>query len=195
MERVTTEPRTLTATALGRLLAALDPDPAQAAREYERLHRALARFFDWSGASQPEECADETIDRLCRKLDAGTVVDDLRAYARGIARMVLHERQRTPSLLPIEEATAVATETEATDDAAERRLGCFDQCLEALSADNRALVLDYYQGDRAGKIANRRRLAAAAGLSENALRSRVQRVRDRLERCVRDCLAAREQDR
>jgi DNA-directed RNA polymerase specialized sigma24 family protein len=195
MERVTTEPRTLTATALGRLLAALDPDPAQAAREYERLHRALARFFEWRGAGPAEECADEAIDRLCRKLDAGTVIDDLRAYARGIARMVLHERQRAPSLLPIEEATAVAAEAEPTDEAAERRHRCFDRCLEALPADNRALVLDYYKGDRADKIANRRRLAAAASLSENALRSRVQRVRDRLERCVRDCLEAREQDR
>lgn len=195
MARVTAEPRTLTAAALRRLLAALDPDPDHAAQEYERLHRALVRFFDWRGASEAEDCADATIDRLCRKLDTGTVVDDLRAYARGIARMVLHERQRVPLPLPIEETTAAAAETEPIDEAMDRRQRCFDRCLEALAADNRALVLDYYQGERGVKIANRRRLAAAAGLSDNALRSRVQRVRAQLERCVGGCLAAPGQDR
>ena len=195
MPRVTTDTRELTAAALGRLLAALHPDPAQAAHEYERLRRALVRFFDWRGAGPPDECADETLDRLCRKLDEGAKIDDARAYARGIARMLLHERQRGPSFSPIDDATAVAVDTPAADDSAERRHTCFDHCLAALPDDSRALVLDYYEGDRGGKIANRRRLAAATGLSDNALRSRVQRVRDRLERCVRDCLAAKGHDR
>ena len=37
---------------------------------------------------------------------------------------------------------------------------------------------------------NRRRLALSLGLSESALRNRVQRVRNRLERCVQTCTAA-----
>ena len=41
-----------------------------------------------------------------------------------------------------------------------------------------------YVAERRAKIDNRRRLAQIFGFSESALRNRVQRVRDRLERCV-----------
>ena len=75
-----------------------------------------------------------------------------------------------------------------TDDVNERH-GCLDRCLDELQLDDRTLVLDYYAGERAEKIANRRRLAAGLGVSDNALRSRVQRLRERLEVCVRECLA------
>ncbi|MGH9330319.1 MAG: RNA polymerase sigma factor, partial [Vicinamibacterales bacterium] len=47
-----------------RLLERLDPDPDRAAAAYERLRAALEKFFDWHGAWPPEECADETLDRL-----------------------------------------------------------------------------------------------------------------------------------
>jgi DNA-directed RNA polymerase specialized sigma24 family protein len=74
-------------------------------------------------------------------------------------------------------------------DEAERLRDCFDRCLDAFPTDGRALVIEYYEGERADKISNRRRLASARGLSENALRSRVQRLRDRLEQCVRECVS------
>lgn len=188
MSRVGTD--ALTPASFGLLIERLDADPDRAAEEYERLRRSLVRFFDWRGAWPADECADATIDRLCRRLEDGTAVDDLRAFARGIARMLLHERQRGPAFSPIDEAKALPIEPGPEDGPAEQRHACFDRCLDALPADSRALVLDYYQGDRSDKIANRRRLAAAAGLSDNPLRSRVQRIRDRLERCVRDCVAS-----
>jgi DNA-directed RNA polymerase specialized sigma24 family protein len=68
-------------------------------------------------------------------------------------------------------------------------LNCFDRCLAELPADSQSLMLQYYQGERSEKIANRRRLATALALSENALRSRVQRLRDRLEDCVQACVS------
>ena len=51
-------------------------------------------------------------------------------------------------------------------------------------------------GKKAESIAARRlhlkqRLAAAFQLSDNALRSRVQRLRDQLERCVQTCMSSR----
>jgi DNA-directed RNA polymerase specialized sigma24 family protein len=69
---------------------------------------------------------------------------------------------------------------------------CFDRCLAELPADSRSLMLRYYEGERSDKISNRRRLAAALAVSESALRSRVQRLRDRLEQCVQECVVARE---
>jgi DNA-directed RNA polymerase specialized sigma24 family protein len=182
----------MTAAGLARLLARLDPDADRAALEYERLRRALLKFFDWRGAWPPEECADETIDRLIRKLEQDTIVEDVRNYAYGIARLVLLERRRQPMLAPIEDAShlasaATASSTETAD--AERMRVCFERCLAAMPDDSRALVLSYYEGERHDKISNRRRLAATLDLSENALRSRVQRLRNRLERCVLTCVS------
>ncbi len=171
-----------------RLLSRLDPDPDQAAAEYERLRHALERFFDWHCAWPPEECADETLDRLVIKLAADVQVDDVRAYARGIARLVLLEWRRRPTPVSMDESRDYAAASPAMRDEDSQALSsCFDRCLAALSDEARSLVLDYYVAERRAKIDNRRRLARSLGLSEAALRNRVQRVRNRLERCVQTC--------
>ncbi len=54
---------TLSAEALGRFLAGLDPDSDRAGEKYESLRLALMKFFDWRGAHFPEDLADETIKR------------------------------------------------------------------------------------------------------------------------------------
>jgi DNA-directed RNA polymerase specialized sigma24 family protein len=178
----------LTASALQQLLARLDADPTRAAEAYETLRLGLTRFFDWRGAHFPDECADETLNRLARRLDDGADVADLRGFALGIARLVLLERARSP-----------LARQDALD---EQRIGpapapapgpspalhhCLDTCLNDLEPESRQLILEYYRDERRDKIDRRSRLAGELGLSANALRSRAQRVRDRLERCVRTC--------
>ena len=182
--------RSITAVSFARLLERLHPDADEAAREYERLRRALTKFFDWRGVWPADECADETLDRLARKLET-TTVDDVGKYAHGIARLVLLERQRAPkfssidTMLDVTPAVSPTTEDEEKD----RLHDCFERCLAALPEESRTLVVRYYEGERDAKISNRRRLAAALGVTENALRSRVQRLRDRLEQCVNSCAA------
>jgi DNA-directed RNA polymerase specialized sigma24 family protein len=174
-----------------RLLARLHPDPDQAAAEYERLRHALEKFFDWHCAWPPDECADETLDRLVVKLAADVNVEDVRAYARGIARLVLLEWRRRPPLVSMDESRDYATGSlPVPEDDTQALSSCFERCLAALSEETRSLVLDYYVAERRAKIDNRRRLARSLGLSESALRNRVQRVRNRLERCVRTCTSA-----
>lgn len=174
-----------------RLLARLDPDPDRAAADYEQLRITLEKFFDWNGAWPPDECADETLDRLVLKLEAGTSIDNVHAYARGIAKLVLLEWKRHPMPVPIgsRQQRGAPPIPPAPDDGADALHECFDRCLATLDDDSRALVLDYYLDDRRAKIDNRRRLAQTLGLSEGALRNRVQRVRNRLEACVRTCTA------
>ena len=185
----------LTATGLERLLVRLDSDPTRAAEAYETLRLSLTRFFDWRGAHFPDECADEALNRLTRRLDEGADIADLHGFALGIARLVLLEQARSPQLRQDEldeqrigPAPPVDRETDA------RLHDCLESCLAALPADARRLILEYYQDQRRQKIDRRVRLATELGLSANALRSRVQRVRDRLERCVRSCLAGRATD-
>ena len=194
-ETVTIAPETLvprasiTPLGLARLLERLDPDRDRAAVEYERLRRTLIRFFSWRGTLEPELCADETIDRLARRLEEGTIVDDVATYARGIARMVMLERQRSPTPVPIE--TTDPSDPGGLDEPDNDVAECLESCLAALQADTRSLVLAYYEGERGSKIQNRRRLAESLGLTEPALRSRVQRIRDRLEDCMHVCLSQR----
>lgn len=184
--------RTITAAGLALLLARLAPDADRAAEEYERLRRTLVRFFDWRGIWPPDECADEALDRLARRLEAEKAVDDPRSYVYGIARMVLLERRRQPAFDPFDAATdRPAPSLTAQDEEGERVRECLDRCLGGMPVDERSLLLRYYEGERRSKIDNRRGLAAALGVSDGALRNRVQRLRDRVERCMEPCLALR----
>src|SRR5262245_4527947 len=167
------------------LLSRLDPDEERAGDAYERIRRALIRFFDWRGASFPEECADETLDRLVKKLEQGVAVIDVEGFALGIARLVLQEAFRADA-----RRTSLEAEAQAAlhaDSAERQRMARYlDSCLENLPGGGRDLVLRYYAaGSRRAKIQSRDRLARELRLSDNALRSRVQRLRDRLEDCVR----------
>ena len=181
--------RSMSADGLARLLERLHPDSTAAAEEYERLRRALVRFFDWRGAPAPEECADEVFDRLAHKLGE-TRVDDVTKYAHGIARLVALERRRGPAFASIDDVNQVPLAAPApapVDEEDDRLHDCFDRCLAEMPEDSRSLLLRYYEGERKAKISNRRGLASLLGVTDNALRSRVQRLRDRLEQCVQAC--------
>jgi DNA-directed RNA polymerase specialized sigma24 family protein len=182
----------LTAETLSRLLAGFHDDRERAGEAYEALRRTLVKFFDWRGATHPDECADETLDRLARKLDEGATIDDPWRFARGIARLVLLERWRRPEARTMRTDTAqlalLPAPLAAEPPDAEPRSSCFERCLNELPEDGRQLILVYYAQSGRAKIEARKRLAESMRLTENALRSRAQRIRDRLERCTARCL-------
>lgn len=175
--------------ALHMLLVRLDPDPSAAGEKYEHLRRALVKVFSWRGAAAPETCADETIDRVARKLDGGLVIDDVVRFAYGVARLVLLEENRRPEArqTTLNEAVGVPDTPPAPPEDEDPRLPCLERCLSQLDADARSLILKYYVDARRDRINARASLAAALGLSQNALRSRAQRIRNRLERCTNAC--------
>jgi DNA-directed RNA polymerase specialized sigma24 family protein len=174
--------------AFARLLARLGPDAERAGNAYEHLRRALTSFFAWRGAATPEECADETLDRLARRLDDGMVVEDLPRYARGIARHVLLEHWRRGDARSVPLEAAGSPPAAAPEPSEERRSTCLERCLGTLELEGRELILEYYLEEGRRRIEARKRIAQALSLSENALRSRAQRLRDRLERCLKVCL-------
>lgn len=180
----------LTATAFDRLLHALGSDRDRAAIEYERLHARVAGLLRWWGSPRAEELADQTLDRVARKLEEGVEIrpGSLGAYVRGVARMVFYESARRTEAdpLPVE----IDISAPQTDGEQERSLRCLDRCLEQLSAADRECVLKYYGEGEERKIDARRRLAAGLGISPTALRLRTFRLRDRLEQCVTGCVEA-----
>lgn len=181
-------PWELTAPTLAKLLASLAPDPEQAGARYEVVRLTLVKFFDWQGAALAEDLADETLNRVARKLDEGETLRDVPTFCHGVARLVLLEYRRNfvQRQVDIEEITPVAAPT-ATDEPDERR-ACLDNCLSELPVESRQLILRYYRDDRQQKIDARAALAAQLGIPLNALRSRAQRIRDRLEQCVKRCV-------
>src|ERR671938_30866 len=85
----------LTAEAFTKLLARLDPDRERAGEKYEELRRTLVKFFEWRGAPFPEDQADETFNRVARKLDEGRGQSGRRralAEALGLRREALANR-------------------------------------------------------------------------------------------------------
>ena len=180
----------LTTAALAGLLARLGPDPEQAGAAYEGVRRALVAFFTWRGAFTPEECADDTLDRVARRIEEGEDVRDVPRFARGVARLVLLEHWRKPETRRAElseQPEAVAEPAPPGDEALHH---CLDRCLGELPDEGRHLIMDYYQDTGRVRIERRQAMARTLGLSEAALRNRAQRLRDRLEGCLAGCMAA-----
>jgi DNA-directed RNA polymerase specialized sigma24 family protein len=186
MPRGTTTPWRLSPAAFERLLAALDSDRDRAAASYATLRRRVAGLLEWWGAADPDTLADVTLDRVARKLEEGTTINDdsFGAYVRGVARMVFYESARERRA-----QRDVLPRPAGDDEEIERRHACLDRCLTALSEVERSLVLRYYEGGR--KVDVRRALAHEHGLSMTALRIRLHRLRQRLEQCVSECMARR----
>ena len=177
--------------AFERLLGVLNPDRERAGEAYETLHQKLVKFFDWRGAEIPEDLADRVVDRVSRKLEGGETIreNNPSAYFFGVARTILREywnerKKEHVALraLPRDEPGA------SPDPSFDQRLRCLESCLKHLPAQNRALIVCYYEGERSGKIENRRILAESMDIPLNALRIRACRLRERIEKCVTDCM-------
>lgn len=184
----------LTQEAFDNLLRRFAADRDEAARQYERLRLKLVRFFEWRALEAPEECADETIDRVARRLDEGKEVDNIASFSYGVARKILLERTRPREMttLDLENARDVPAPPVTEEAEPNERLRCFDQCLDSLSEDKRTLIIDYYQDEKRAKIDLRNQLAERLSIPLNALRIRVHRIRISLESCVNQCLQLKE---
>jgi DNA-directed RNA polymerase specialized sigma24 family protein len=173
------------------LLAKLDPDPEKAGEKYEKLRRQLIKFFECRGSFIPDKLADETLDRLARKIAEGAEIEkNVFAFSLGIARFVLQEARKLPDNRPadIEELDTVAAPPERPEEDDDLRVVCLRECLGGLSEENRELIIEYYQDEGRARIDARKMLAARLGVSLNALFSRVKRIRDKLEECVTGCV-------
>ena len=178
----------LTEEAFNRLLAAFGDDRESAGEKYLEVRGNLIRFFEWRGCPFPEDHADETINRVARKLAEGEAVRNPSAYCVGVARLLLleinKERAREQQALG-EMATSPVT---SDDDESEAPLECLRACLENLPADHRELIIAYYQGEKGTKIENRKRLTERFKVPVNTLRMRALRLREKLQGCVEACL-------
>jgi len=182
---------TLTQEAFDRLLVALGGDRDSAGQKYLEIRTNLVRFFEWRGCSFPEDHADETINRIAKRVAEGEEILNYSGYAVGVARLLLLEinKGRQREQLALAEIGQASEAYEEKDDG-EHRLVCLRSCLETLTTDNRALILQYYQGEKGEKIQNRKKLMDQFGIPVNTLRMRALRLREKLQTCVEECIGS-----
>lgn len=167
-----------------RLLAWLDEDRERAGEEYEKVRRRLTTIFSSRGCRVPEELADETIDRVSRRVAdiQETYQGNKALYFLGVAGNVHHEylkRPTVPTSMPVVEAP----DQEHTYD-------CLDQCLSKMTEGSRNLIRQYYAENKRAKIDLRKVLATQLGITQNALRARALRIREGLQVCIERCLTS-----
>jgi DNA-directed RNA polymerase specialized sigma24 family protein len=192
----------LTEGAFRHLLAWLDEGGDSAGERYLEMRRRLVAYFDRKNCPAPDDLADETLNRVARRLEEeGEITDAPPArYCYIVAKYVFLEYLRraehnAPSLdeppgkLSAVTFRAPAAERSEADELDEKRLACLEDCLQKLETESREIIIEYYRGEQRAKIENRRALAASHAITVNALSIRACRIRDRLERCVGKCLS------
>ncbi|HVH72775.1 MAG TPA: hypothetical protein VNB49_16935 [Candidatus Dormibacteraeota bacterium] len=164
------------------------------------MRRRLVRYFDYRNCLSPDDLADETLNRVARKLqEKGEIVGATPAhYCYIVARLVFLESVRrkehnAPSLDDTERSASVmaslAASSEPTTDTPvkEKLFTCLERCLRRLRMQDRELILDYYRGEQGEKIERRSQMARHLALTMNALSIRACRIRNKLEACVKAC--------
>jgi DNA-directed RNA polymerase specialized sigma24 family protein len=192
---------TLTPPAFHRLLNWLDEGADSDGQKYLEMRRRLASYFDRKNCPAPDELADETLNRVARRLEEeGAIETDAPArYCYIVARFVfmehLRETQKDGALAHElrQQPHADGLAASVVDDERkmkEHRLNCLEQCLSKLESMSCEIITRYYVGRTRVKIEHRRALAEELGITANALSIRACRIRDKLEACVRQCVGA-----
>ena len=189
--------RTITPESFRDFLAWLDQGANSDGESYLKMRRLLVAYFDRRNCVNPEELADETLNRVARRLaeEGGIATDSPAKYCYTLARFVLLEyfrsvRTKEVSLDSVPQTHHFHSSSSGDSDERKRREilhRCLDECVKKLEPGQRELVLAYYQGELREKIENRQNMAASMGLSTNALSIRACRIRGRLELCVKQC--------
>lgn len=178
-------PKSLTSESFKKLLAALSDNEAEAEKKYRNLREMLGRFFRLKGISDGDEAVDETIDRIVKKIEQETLIEDLRNFTFGVAKFVALEMVRRDQARA-RAADSFHLKNSPPDSFGERDLvehlrGCFDE----LYPRERLLLVKYFEDLPPDELhENRIQLAKRESLTLNALRNRISRLRSRLEECL-----------
>jgi DNA-directed RNA polymerase specialized sigma24 family protein len=186
----------MTSSAFQGVLKWLDEGADSGGEKYLEMRRRLVAFFDRKNCLTPDELADETLNRVARRLEEeGKIESETPAkYCYIVARFVFMEylRGADKSEIALDEVLynqpdKSLVEKESSDEK-EKMLDCLEECTNKLEAVNRDLIFRYYYGKEREKIESRRTLAQDLGITVNALSIRACRIRDKLEDCVKKCV-------
>lgn len=173
------------------LLAWLDSDRELAGRKYETIRAGLVRIFVSKGFNDAEDLADETINRVTKRLAdiRDTYEGEPARYFHGVARNIVREARRRKEITTEVTAVAMGPPPVAGDD-----YECLEQCLRLLPISKRELILDYYLYEGHDKIEHHKRMAEQLRISEGALRGRAHHIKLHLKQVMQQLSSRHENE-
>lgn len=170
-----------------RLLGWLNQDQEQAGLLYEKIRWRLITIFAARGCAVPEELADETIDRVARRVleIEPNYTGDKALYFFGVANNVHHEYLKRPQP-PAQQNEPIDAQKDRDDQ--EQLHHCLEHCLRKLSEESQQMILRYYSQEKQAKIHLHKEMAEKLGITINTLRLRVLRMKEKLQPCIERCL-------
>lgn len=176
--------------------------------EYPLLRKKLIVYFTGKMMSPAEDFADEVIERVLRKISEGENIENINAFAYGVARFVFLEVCRKPKTVAIAADGGIEVQDRYGDKISvvppqliSRRefepdesiqSECLRKALNQLPQDKKDLLLAYYSisENSSNYIERRRLLAESRGLRLETLYTSVCRLRKKLGDSINKCLAA-----
>jgi DNA-directed RNA polymerase specialized sigma24 family protein len=185
-----------------RLLRRLSSDPTQAWQDYDTLRQKLVMFFEHHYRFRAEELAEEVLDRIAKKSESYEITN-VAEFAFGVARNLRKEAFRNNQLMQTADVApdeCLGLEAQPEDNIirkidSQRKLECFLTCMRRLDAGDRKLLFQYYPMENDGLEERRLRLAEKHQVTMSTLRTRMARLRDKLEECFENCWGGRKERR
>jgi len=159
------------------LLAVFDANAGRAEEKYLELFHKLVRYFEWNRRSNPEDLAQEALKRGLKRLQQGQKItaENPDSYFFGVARNLIREswNSRLEEELPDYENEAPPPSFHNLHRA--EQLVFLRECLREVSRDDLQMLMAYVDGDG-------EEWARKAGMPPATMRSRIHRIRKRLEK-------------
>lgn len=172
------------------LLDWLDENREIAAQKYEAIRLRLIKIFVVQKHFDAENLADQVFDRVCRKLAdiSENYQGKKELYFYGVARKIHLEAQSKAKTTELDiDHLAVKNNV---DEESNIHYQCLEKCLQKLSAEDRNLVIGYYQSEKTAKIDQRKQIAERLEITIDNLRIKIFRLRNELKKCVLQCVKA-----
>lgn len=175
------------------LLYWFSPNRDEAGLKYEEIRNGLIRFFHYKGCSEAENLADETINRVAKKLSVLNTDNNYKhlTYFYGFASKIYLEYKNKVEKKEVEFENNVHLKeplSEVSDNLLEGKHKCLESCISKLSAEDKHLIIQYFTKDKSEKFEHRRKLAESLNLSMGNLHVKVYRLKGVLKKCIEKCV-------
>lgn len=169
------------------LLSWLNTTGVDAAQKYESIRSRLIQIFQTRGCFVAEELADETIDRVAKKVSSliGSYEGDPALYFYAVSKNLFLEYLRRPKYAELPSGLRVPEADDQDDDPYH---DCLEKCMTTMEPGQCELITKYYAGEKRAKIDHRKDLQESFGITAEALRLRALRIRMILQKCVIGCV-------
>lgn len=175
--------------AFRQFLERLHPNLDQAGQEYVILRRRLSSYFRLNSCREPDDLADEVLERAARRVQE-IQVGDVHRFLWGIAHRVRMEAQtRCHHEVPLDDLPEIKAPKPPDEEEEVKFILLLESvriCLERLAPEERNLIIGFYAHNGRERIDYKKNLARKLGISVANLRVKAHRVRRKLKKLIEE---------